>query len=356
MISKKNIKKDYFSMKMFLFIFLIFLLIYFMATLPRISMPLITSYIICLVVTPILKSLVKLGINKILSIILLLVGMSFFVVYPVVKLTPVVKNEFERFQNYIPTVESYLRKKYSKATEFVNNKTGFEFSDEYFNNGIEYTSKTLTNILLHTPNILASFIEWLFLLPFLIFFILKDSRTLGKKILKLVPNCIFEKTYYILHKFNQQVGNYIFAKVVEALIVGVIITSGLLILDVRFSLLLGFIAALTNIVPYLGPVLGFVPAIIVSLIEHDIGGTLYAVVILYSVANVIDLAFVFPLLVSRIVNLHPVIVVISVILGSQYMGVLGMIISIPFAAIIKLMFQEIYSELYESNLPIERDI
>jgi putative permease len=61
------------------------------------------------------------------------------------------------------------------------------------------------------------------------------------------------------------------------------------------------------------------------------------------------LALVFPLLVSKIVNLHPIVVVVSVILGSQFAGVIGMIISIPMAAFLKLLFNEFYRELYSDN-------
>ncbi|MBT6326833.1 MAG: AI-2E family transporter, partial [Bdellovibrionales bacterium] len=64
------------------------------------------------------------------------------------------------------------------------------------------------------------------------------------------------------------------------------------------------------------------------------------------IANIIDLALVFPILVSKIVDLHPVLVVISVIVGSQYLGMVGMIISIPAAVALKLIVTEFYREIY----------
>ena len=69
--------------------------------------------------------------------------------------------------------------------------------------------------------------------------------------------------------------------------------------------------------------------------------------LLYIIANAIDIFFVFPILVSKIVDLHPVLVVISVILGSQYFGIVGMIVSIPMAAAIKLIIIEVYEETYQ---------
>ena len=107
------------------------------------------------------------------------------------------------------------------------------------------------------------------------------------------------------------------------------------------------IAAVTNIIPYVGPVLGFVPALLFSLAEYGSGTTLGAIIILFVVANAIDIAIVFPILVSKVVDLHPLTVVVSVILGSQWLGMVGMIISIPFAAALKLIAQEIYKEIYQ---------
>ncbi len=106
------------------------------------------------------------------------------------------------------------------------------------------------------------------------------------------------------------------------------------------------LSLITNILPYIGPFLGFIPALVVGLVDQNPNTTLGAMILLYVIANVIDLALVFPVLVSKIVNLHPLIVVVSVIIGSQFGGVVGMIVSIPFAAFLKLLFQEFYLELY----------
>ena len=144
-------------------------------------------------------------------------------------------------------------------------------------------------------------------------------------------------------------GGYIFAKFIEATIVGTIITMGLYILDIRFFLLLGLIAAVTNIIPYVGPLLGSAPGIVLVMAEYGMGPTTGGVVLLYLIANAIDIASVFPILVSKIVDLHPIIVVVSVILGSQYFGLVGMIISIPVAAAVKLIIHEIYSEVYSAR-------
>jgi putative permease len=173
------------------------------------------------------------------------------------------------------------------------------------------------------------------------------SLLLKKLLLSFTPNSIFERFYYVSYAFNRQLGNYFFAKFVEAFIVGAIITTGLYVIGVKYAFLLGFLAGLTNIVPYLGPILGAVPALLFGTIEYGISSqTLGAIGLLFLIANIVDIFFVFPFLVSKIVNLHPMIVAISVIVGSHYMGITGMVISIPLVAAIKLIVTEIYNEIY----------
>jgi putative permease len=157
---------------------------------------------------------------------------------------------------------------------------------------------------------------------------------------------MFERFYYLSFKFNKQIGDYIFAKFIEATIVTLIITSGLFILGIRFSLILGLLAGITNIIPYVGPILGLIPAIVLGLVEYGIGSTFGAMMILYLVANAIDIAFVFPILVSKIVDIHPIIVIVSVIIGSKLFGIIGMVISIPCAAACKLIFIEFFNSIY----------
>ena len=178
---------------------------------------------------------------------------------------------------------------------------------------------------------------------------LKDDAQFRRFILGITPNSIFERFYNLHHQFNKNLGDYIFAKFIEASIIGVIITSGLLIIDLNFAFLFGLIAAITNIIPYVGPLLGAIPAIVVAYAEFEFTSSFWAVGVLFFVANTIDLAIVFPLLVSKIVNLHPVVVVVSVILGSQLFGLIGMIVSIPAAVAVKLILQELISELYETR-------
>ncbi|MBF0297289.1 MAG: AI-2E family transporter [Oligoflexia bacterium] len=346
MVNKKRKPSDNGIRLFFFFSIVVVILIFFLA-LPRLSIPLSFAYIIGLIIEQVVRPLMQIGFKRFQAFLLIGITIVFLLVYPLYKIIPSMESEMDNYHNYIPKVDKFIRVSYSKVTLKIKEKVGVQIQEKHLDNFLNYTSVESKNLLLQIPNFLASFFEWIFLVPLILFFLLKDGREFRFSFLKLVPNTIFERTYFLIYQFHKQLGNYIFAKFVEASIVGTITTVGLWCLDMKFSILLGGIAAITNIVPYVGPLLGIVPAVILASVEHGVFSSMTAAVaILFIVANVIDIAFVFPLLVSKIVDLHPLVVVISVILGSQYMGIVGMIVSIPVAAILKLIFAEIYKELY----------
>jgi putative permease len=319
----------------------------FVLALPRISIPLSLAYVLSLTLTPIVNYLMGLGISRTLSIVLLFMALAFLVVIPLMKIMPVISLETQYVQDSIPRIEQYFFTQYEMLRDFIKLKTGHEIQNTYILQFLDELRAGAGSFATHLPNYLANLMEWIFLVPFFTFFIIRDSVSFKKTLLSFTPNIIFERFYYVTHVFNRQLGNYFFAKFVEAIIVGGIITVGLLVMEIKYAVILGFVAGLTNIVPYVGPFLGVIPAIVLAMVEYGLtSSTLGAVLILYAIANVVDVFFVFPFLVSKIVNLHPMIVAISVIVGSHYMGITGMVISIPVVAAIKLITTEIYNEIY----------
>lgn len=341
---KKTVRTDRFKFIFFLAVMVGIAAVLF--SLSRVMVPLGIAYVLSLMLKPALKSFYSADLGRKTFSLLLVVGSFFLLAYPIVKGFQTVSEEAHKIEYYLPKLETYLRLKYADFKLGVYDRFNYEITANPVDSLISVGKETTKSVFVYLPQIITSLLEWSFMIPLFLFFILKDERRMRFLMMKIVPNNIVEKTYYLYHQFNTKFGDYIFAKFIEATIVGVIITTGLLLLGYPFAFLLGIVAAVTNILPYIGPFLGFIPALVVGLVDQNPNTTLGAMILLYVIANVIDLALVFPVLVSKIVNLHPLIVVVSVIIGSQFGGVVGMIVSIPFAAFLKLLFQEFYLELY----------
>jgi putative permease len=201
------------------------------------------------------------------------------------------------------------------------------------------------------PGLLSQSLTVLLLAPLFAFFMLLDGRSVGRSILAVVPNHIFEMCLDLHHQINSQLAGFVRARILEGIIVGGVVWLGLLGLGFPYATILAIFAAVMNLIPYLGPIFGAIPAIAIALVSpegqvvdsHSL--SLILVIGVYLLAQLIDVAFIIPLVVAKIVNLHPVTVVISIIIGAQAMGILGMVISIPVASSIKLISQAIFEHI-----------
>ncbi len=173
------------------------------------------------------------------------------------------------------------------------------------------------------------------IIPFLIFFILNDARALEKAILQSIPNRYFEMSLSLFHKASEQLGRYIRGVLLDAAIVGAMVTVALVILDLRYAVFIGMLAGMANLIPYLGPVVGGIPAIAVSIMDSGNFSGVPSILLAFAIVKIIDDIIVQPIVVSKSVELHPVAVIIAIYVGGHAGGILGMIVAVPLVAIVK---------------------
>ncbi|MBI3557991.1 MAG: AI-2E family transporter [Deltaproteobacteria bacterium] len=211
---------------------------------------------------------------------------------------------------------------------------------------IDWAQQSTGKLWTVMPNLASHLFMALILVPFLTFILLKDAHEIRRSLLKLVPNRYFETVYSLMARILDEMGGYVAARIIEAALVTGLVTLMCLWLKIPYAILLGVFAGATNAIPYLGPLLGAMPGIMLAVLDPSIPNHLLLITLVYCVANVIDLMLIFPLIVAKIVDLHPVVVVISVIVGSQLFGIVGMIVAVPITSICKILIQEVYSRIY----------
>jgi putative permease len=194
-----------------------------------------------------------------------------------------------------------------------------------------------------------SFLTWLLLVPPITFVLLNEGRSIRRRFFALVPNRYFESFFFVSSQVTQAISDYLRAKLVEAVLVGMMVTLGLVVIQAPYALVLGLLAGLTNILPYAGPVIGAVPALLVAYFDSSGQGLLWPIVIIYGTANLVDMLVIFPLVVAKLVNLHPLLLIAVVAIGQEYYGLIGMLISIPIASACKVIIGEVYFALYEQR-------
>jgi putative permease len=198
---------------------------------------------------------------------------------------------------------------------------------------IEWGQVALTASLNSISDLVAIMV-YLILVPLMVFFFLKDKGDLFLSFSRFLPK---ERRMAIQvgKEMNQQILNYIRGKVIEIIIVGVSTTIAFIMLDLRYSVLLGVLVGLSVLVPYVGATVVTIPVFLVALFQWGYSNELGYVMLAYGIIQALDGNVIVPLLFSEAVNLHPVTIIIAVILFGGLWGFWGVFFAIPLATLVK---------------------
>ena len=173
-----------------------------------------------------------------------------------------------------------------------------------------------------------------FLVPLMMFFMLKDKRELLQGVSRFLPrnrNLAFK----VWTEMQQQISNYIHGKLLEILIVTLVTYLIFLIFGLNYPLLLAFAVGLSVLVPYIGAVLVTIPVALVALFQFGISPTFWYIIIAFAISQLLDGNLLVPYLFSEAVNLHPLIIIISVLIFGGLWGFWGVFFAIPLATLVK---------------------
>ena len=169
--------------------------------------------------------------------------------------------------------------------------------------------------------------------PVLGFYILKDTDIIVSTFIKIIPPKYKNQSSVLLGKINNVFGKYVRAQLLVSLIVGTLCTIILLILRVDFAILLGFSAGLFNLIPFLGPLAGAIPAALIAFYTSPLKALL--VVILFVAVHQIDNYFISPNIMKHQVGVHPGLIIFSLVAGGALFGMFGLLLAVPTVAIIQ---------------------
>lgn len=261
----------------------------------------------------------------------------------------------EKIDNITSNITNYFSKYESVLQSLTFRLNSMNFSSNSMNpfqSALDWLSK---GVLVDIGNSVGSWISTLsgniinLLLGFVIaIYILKDQDfflNLWNKTLDiLLPPSAEHKFKEILSQIHKILSNFFRGQLIDGLIIGVLSSVALFAIGVEFSIFIGMFAGIANIIPYFGPILGMIPAVAICLLNGDLLKALLSIIVLLVIQQV-DGAVISPKIVGNSVGLHPVFVLLAVLIGGRYFGIIGMLLAVPVAAIIKLFI----SRLVESH-------
>lgn len=194
-----------------------------------------------------------------------------------------------------------------------------------------------------------AFIGNLALIPVVAFYLLRDWDILVAKILNLFPSRYQTRTKMLATECDEVLGAFLRGQLLVMLALSMIYAVGLWIVGLDLALLVGLIAGLASIVPYLGFVVGIIAATVAGVMQFGLSIDLVWIGLVFGFGQAIEGMVLTPLLVGDRIGLHPVAVIFAILAGGQLFGFVGVLIALPVAAVIMVFIRHIHDNYKESE-------
>lgn len=176
--------------------------------------------------------------------------------------------------------------------------------------------------------------------PFILFYMLKDGEKLVPTVEKFFPEHNRRKVARLLHEMSATLSRYISGQMIECLFVGTFSAIGYSMTGIPYALLVGLFAGITNIIPYLGPYIGLMPALFLAFSKSL--PTVFWVIVVCIVVQQLDGNLVYPNVIGKSLHLHPLTIIIILLVAGNIAGLLGMILGVPLYAVTKVVVKFVY--------------
>ena len=304
---------------------------------------------IAFLIQPAIARLVDLGVPRVLAIALIFLVIIIALAGLVLLIVPLGISEVRQLQVQAPSLASAAQDRINSlqgspvqifgltidlkgTTETINSHLK-DYLLGQFGNAVTIGLTALTTVLQ-------------ILLTFIVAFLLALDAASSRRVLRrLVPQDYRTDFDQIWRKVRKMLYAYMRGQLIIAGMIGILSGIACAVLGLADPVALGLLAGITALIPYLGPFIGAVPAILVGLAAAPIKALLIAV-IYFLISNII-LNFVYPKVMGDAVRLSPILVIVAFIAGFSWAGILGMFVAVPIAATLRILFDHIYPRLYE---------
>jgi putative permease len=307
---------------------------------PTLLVALITALLLAFVLKPVVNYLeIYLGMNRTVAIACIFIVIILFLVMSLAKGVPVLlehtKELYASFRSFpFDQKLNELVRDMAKGVPLINPQSATQKIRAFIDQSVESAEQNLASA--------ASSAISFFIVPFVTYFTLAQGDKAAKRLLERVPNKYFEMTLNVVDKIQSDLVGYLRGWILDSVIVGVMNVIGFYLIGIKYPILMGTIAGIANLIPYVGPFVGVIPVFIVSVTQTGDLSSIPPIALLTLVVQTVDNLVVQPLCFAKTVDMHPLTVIVVCIVGNQLMGVLGMLLAIPLYTILKVTAVESY--------------
>ncbi|RAP31868.1 hypothetical protein DID76_02030 [Candidatus Marinamargulisbacteria bacterium SCGC AG-414-C22] len=304
--------------------------------------PFLIAFILSYMMTPFLDRIESFFKSRVLSILIMYVLFFSLLIFGMNFLIPLLIREFNDFTvklpYYISNVQiwsSFVVGNIENEYPFIKDLKWLDSINNHFQPVLLSTAQAIPNFFIST----FSTLSYLILIPLIMFFFLLQGKDMKKTFYKIIPNKYFELFVNLSYSIGDQLSNYIRGIFIESLIIGVMTIGMLAAIDSEYTILFGTIAGILNAIPYVGPFIAAIPAVVIYYLKLKTVNAAFIIIIGYLIVQSIDTIIIKPVIFSKSVNLHPLIVFVSLIIGGMIGGIWGLVVAIPILGSLKVSFE-----------------
>lgn len=326
-----------------------------------VMLPVILSGLLFYLLNPLVDLMEKYKINRVLAISIIFIIIAILLIIGLAVAIPNLQRQIVIFAQNVP---SYLE----DADKVIDDLVTKRLPDDFRPQLEQVLANFSTQATAWASNISSKAVNWvsalisgtsqvivaLIIMPFMLFYLLRDGKGLRDYITQFLPNKLREPVGKVLSDVNQQLANYVRGQITVAVIVAIMFIIFFKIIGLRYAVALGVTAGVLNLVPYLGSFLAMLPALVLGLIAGPV--MLLKVIIVFIVEQTIEGRFVSPLILGSQLNIHPITILFVLLTSGSMFGIWGVLLGIPIYASAKVVISAIFdwykevSGLYE---PVE---
>ncbi|UFT97871.1 AI-2E family transporter [Radiobacillus kanasensis] len=309
----------------------------FLAIIIRILTPFFIAGLIAFLLHPLIEKLHDLKYPRWLAIVLIYsiffggLGYLLYETYPVVlQQLNDLKNNLPVFMDQYRNIIYEMYEKTSFLPEKVHDKM-----DVILLEAENWLANVLTNAVKDLTKVMDVVII-VAVIPVIVFYMLKDFILIKRVMWKLSPKKYRIESKQLFSDIEKSLGDYIRGQLLVCLFVG--LTSFLLLwlIGMRYPLLFSIIMGITNLIPYFGPILGAVPAVIIAF-TMSTKMVVYVIISVF-VVQIIEGNLLSPLIVGKSVHIHPLLIILALLVGGELGGIMGMILAVPVLTVLNVFF------------------
>jgi predicted PurR-regulated permease PerM len=233
--------------------------------------------------------------------------------------------------------------------QLIENKRGILLEELRFSVKETLIKFDISGFISGVISVTTSLLIGILAVAFITFFLLFENGLLRRNLLNLIPNAYFELSVATFTKVEKLLSNYLFGLLLQVLVIFLLAASGLTLAGVDYALTIALFAAIANLIPYAGPILGAAFGTVVGLStgdftsDADYSYLLFKIISVFAAVQLTDNALLQPMIFSKSVKAHPLEIFVVIFAGAKIAGIGGMIFAIPVYTIFRVAIMEFYS-------------